>query len=329
MEIKQRIIGIIVLIALGIIVVPLIFDSEPQSAVPTDAMLITEASKQKPVKSEVEQENTADTDADEDVHERHLKNKRLKLAVEEDDASAETADVDEAILHKPVVGAARKSKQPLLEADLEATEEIAEPKAEEQAPLDKIETSDAELNPIPRTAHNTSEQNTLAHTERKVVEEKKVAITEHKSTGHKAEHISAEPKADAVTEPEDVDPKPVVKVEHKSKLPTVAEITQPNTKHEVINKDIQREIDEEMADVVSSGWAVQAGVFADRGNANILVKRLQQHGFHAFVKVDNAGKKKIARVYIGPEANRNAADKILKTLHNKLQVSGIVVRYRT
>jgi DedD protein len=56
-----------------------------------------------------------------------------------------------------------------------------------------------------------------------------------------------------------------------------------------------------------AGWAVQAGVFANRDNAERLARQLKGKGFAASVS-ESAGKgKRLWRVRIGPEADRAAA----------------------
>jgi DedD protein len=56
-----------------------------------------------------------------------------------------------------------------------------------------------------------------------------------------------------------------------------------------------------------AGWAVQAGVFANRDNAERLARQLKGKGFAASVS-ESAGKgKRLWRVRVGPEADRAAA----------------------
>ncbi|MDQ2993990.1 MAG: SPOR domain-containing protein [Pseudomonadota bacterium] len=121
---------------------------------------------------------------------------------------------------------------------------------------------------------------------------------------------------------------PVVEaVKAKPKLAVVAHVEKPkpNLKPKLAVTEA-----EEAEEIVTgtAGWVVQLGVFSDHANAKDLVETLKEKGFNAFVQVDQASKKKVARVFIGPEQSKNASDKTLQALQKKLQMNGIVVRYR-
>lgn len=319
MEMKQRIIGIIVLIALGIILLPLIFDSEPQSAVPSDAQMAKQASALDSKKHLHKVVEEAEPDQDiatesEDSSDRHAAHEHKaphhKPALEEEDeVAAETPEIDESLLHKPVAELAHnKNQQPELEGDSQETKESAP--VEEEVPI-KVEPK-----PLPKATPKIQQ-----------------AVNNETPPSTKTAHKIKEPKVEE-EEAIKIEPKPlakptkaVAKSEHKPKMPATAQNKKSLSKPDLIKQDIEREINTEMA-ATAAGWGVQLGVFADRSNANELVKRLQKHGFHAFVKIEHSGKKKIAKVYIGPEANRQAADKTLRALKSKMQLSGIVVRVR-
>jgi len=58
------------------------------------------------------------------------------------------------------------------------------------------------------------------------------------------------------------------------------------------------------------GFAVQLGSFSEQANATRFATRITGAGFKAFVVRSAAGSGSIYRVYSGPEANREAADKL-------------------
>ena len=57
----------------------------------------------------------------------------------------------------------------------------------------------------------------------------------------------------------------------------------------------------------SKGWAVQLGVFASRDNAERLAKQVKGKGYAVGVSESSANGKRLYRVRVGPEADRDAA----------------------
>ncbi|HET7308217.1 MAG TPA: SPOR domain-containing protein [Gammaproteobacteria bacterium] len=58
------------------------------------------------------------------------------------------------------------------------------------------------------------------------------------------------------------------------------------------------------------GWAVQAGSFANRDNAQRLTNRLKQKGFDAFILQAKSGRQTVYRVRVGPVDARREAEKL-------------------
>lgn len=67
------------------------------------------------------------------------------------------------------------------------------------------------------------------------------------------------------------------------------------------------------SDVTSAAFRVQVGAFRSRGNAEALVRRLQEDGFQPFINY-SAG---MYRVRIGPFSNRADADRLAEELRAK------------
>lgn len=61
-------------------------------------------------------------------------------------------------------------------------------------------------------------------------------------------------------------------------------------------------------------WVVQAGSYGSEANAGKAVKKLQQHGLHAFISRFQKGKQAFFRVRVGPYAERAEADKAVKSV---------------
>lgn len=76
-----------------------------------------------------------------------------------------------------------------------------------------------------------------------------------------------------------------------------------------------------------TAWAVQLGSFSQPGNAIGLRDRLRAKGFAAFVETVYVDKKRITRVYVGPELLRAKASASQKRLAKEFKTEGLVVRY--
>ena len=61
-------------------------------------------------------------------------------------------------------------------------------------------------------------------------------------------------------------------------------------------------------------WAVQLGSFANRGNADNLVRQLKAQGFSIHTNAEGSGAQARYRVRVGPLANRDAAERVVAKL---------------
>ena len=72
-----------------------------------------------------------------------------------------------------------------------------------------------------------------------------------------------------------------------------------------------------------AGYAVQLGSFSKAENATGLRDKLVARGYTAFVETEGS----ITRVYVGPQASREEAEKMLKKLLAETKLKGIVVDF--
>lgn len=72
---------------------------------------------------------------------------------------------------------------------------------------------------------------------------------------------------------------------------------------------------------VMSTWSVQLGSFRDRENANSLRDRLRQAGHPAYIRIVGAS----FRVLVGPELDRASIDGVRSEIDREFGISGIVV----
>lgn len=75
----------------------------------------------------------------------------------------------------------------------------------------------------------------------------------------------------------------------------------------------------------AGGWAVQLGAFKSQDEANKLMQRAKGAGFATFVDTVGQGAEKLWRVRVGPEADRANTEKVRDAVKAKLSVTGMVV----
>ena len=76
-----------------------------------------------------------------------------------------------------------------------------------------------------------------------------------------------------------------------------------------------------------SAWVIQLGSFTNQINAESLVSKLQLEGYPAYIEelIDNS--ESIYRVRVGPELNREDAEKLQQTLISHTGIKGIILSY--
>ena len=74
----------------------------------------------------------------------------------------------------------------------------------------------------------------------------------------------------------------------------------------------------------AASWSLQLGVFANRANAEQLVRTVKAHDSPAFLSVSGTGKQARWRVKVGPLANRAAADRMLAKLKSEGHAASVV-----
>jgi cell division septation protein DedD len=116
--------------------------------------------------------------------------------------------------------------------------------------------------------------------------------------------------------------------------PPVDKSTKPNaaTNKAVTNKAVTKRPPVRKA-VATSGkqtasgrWVVQLGSFATARNAHALRDRLKSKGYKAFARSSGSGVDAVTRVYVGPDATRDAARQRVGRLLDETRLKGFVVR---
>jgi DedD protein len=106
---------------------------------------------------------------------------------------------------------------------------------------------------------------------------------------------------------------------------SIAEMDAENVKQH--SKNSKHSAKMNLADSSSGPWMIQLGVFSELANAKQLVNNLKSKGFKAFVEQDKKNHH-VHRVFIGPEQDRDEADKMVAQLDLKHHIKSIVTRYK-
>src|SRR5690606_12692755 len=75
------------------------------------------------------------------------------------------------------------------------------------------------------------------------------------------------------------------------------------------------------------GWSVRLASFSNQTNARNLVERLQSNGHRAYTRQLSSSQGPLTAVYVGPDVDRAAAQRLREQLQRDYDLAGIVVRY--
>lgn len=98
-----------------------------------------------------------------------------------------------------------------------------------------------------------------------------------------------------------------------------------NRKFSVVQKNKGKGKNRAVFNDASTLWSVQVGSFSDQGRMQKLVSNLRAKGFQVYMQKINTSKGEMVRVLVGNEANRAEAMKIAKKLKTSLKINGNVV----
>ena len=80
-------------------------------------------------------------------------------------------------------------------------------------------------------------------------------------------------------------------------------------------------------DGLPSGWSVRLGLFSNADNAEILLERLQEAGYRAYMREIESDEGLLRGVFVGPWLDRQLSVGYQSSLQEEFQLAGIVVPY--
>ncbi|MEC7581973.1 MAG: SPOR domain-containing protein [Pseudomonadota bacterium] len=81
------------------------------------------------------------------------------------------------------------------------------------------------------------------------------------------------------------------------------------------------------ADGLPTGWSVRLGLFSNADNAAVLLERLQNAGYRAYIREIESDEGQLRGVFVGPWLNRELSAGYQSSLQREFQLTGIVVPY--
>lgn len=80
-------------------------------------------------------------------------------------------------------------------------------------------------------------------------------------------------------------------------------------------------------DGLPTGWSVRLGLFSNADNAAVLLERLQNAGYRAYIREIESDEGQLRGVFVGPWLNRELSAGYQSSLQREFQLTGIVVPY--
>lgn len=307
-ELKQRLVGASVLIALAVIFIPMIFDD-------------TNISKKQSITIEIPDEpaglkhkvlnidaNIANTDT----------NLTTDKGNKQEDDQSEVFNIDDSIPEPEIT----KEEVVIDVVDNSKQVEVAKVAEEEKekivkAPVkEKIAESVEGTNPVIDESKNTyrvklgvfSQQKNAQQLKAQIIQKGKTAIVE-KDLSSGQYKVYTQP-LNSMNEAKQLR-KEIQKLNLKIGKPSIESLDEN-----------ARLLAESQLD---TGWIIQIGIFSSKQNSIKLRDKIRKKGFVAFVdEIDNNKNQKLYRVRVGPNATRDEAEKIKDNIKKIMNLKGLI-----
>ena len=106
------------------------------------------------------------------------------------------------------------------------------------------------------------------------------------------------------------------------KIPSQMEISEKIRRSKIDSRQFNDKAKQQV-----KAWVIQVGSFAKKMNAVGFRDKLKQAGFVAFVETTDETQGKLYRVRVGPELNRERAEKMQERIEIEFDLKGIIVTY--
>lgn len=336
-DLKQRLIGVTIIVALVVIFVPMLFDENPDKVAGNSGI--------PPIPSNV-METTLDLPKSaEDVAPKEEK--------PEPESGFRIVPLTDPPAEKPEPESAKTQSQPSAPEELEeGGEEDLAPAREKPAVAADKPAAEVPKKPAAAAAPVADKPIVKPVPEKPAgadIKKPKPAVELPKKPETAGEHptvaVKPEPAPEAVKKPKPVRPAEPVAV--KPELPPVAKPAAPKPAAAVAAPAAKPAEPKPVAAVkptppmvaptpkpaetVSPGadvWVIQAGSFTSEEKAKALAEKLRQSKFPAFIESATSDHGPTYRVQIGPELDRGRAEQIQKQMESSVGIRGIIVPHQ-
>jgi DedD protein len=346
-QLKQRLLGATIIVALVVIFVPMLFEDpdHPASQAASEASALPEA---------IEQRTLDLPKSAADAAQQQLEPSKPKTSGKaesgytiyplEDPPPPPKPAAKPAPPPPPQPEAAAPAEEPVLDAGEEGAEFVGEG---EEAPMDEGEAPAVAKPgaPVPKAGlvapgkpakpgtKPSKSKDALAHPEAapaakpetakpKAAAPKPVDPAAKKPAAPKSGQVKpAEPLAEKPPVPKPVVPKPVPAQPEPAAAPPKAVQAEPPPKPATPAKPPEAKPESKPP----TAWMVQAGSFSGEGNARALAEKLRKQNIPAFVETVSGSSGVSYRVRVGPGLNRGRAEQVQKQIESAVGIKGIIL----
>jgi DedD protein len=348
-QLKQRLIGATIIVALSVIFVPMLFEDRnpPAGSGVEDIPALPEAIEEKTIELP---KTAADVAQQEKKEEKPAEAETGYRVIPLNDTAPKPAK------------ASKSAKAPKSAKTAEPAEAIASPpeQAEAEAPMDEDFAAEDQDEPPEKPGATVSKvspakpakaaakQVETQEPEEAEINEKPPAVTEKRkaSAAPKSRSAPAKPAEPVAKKPEksksaDIKfeelPKPIeptaaksasakrVPAPEKSNAVESSPSLKPaSAKPSTAARTPPAETAQKPAGATAA-WMVQAGSFSEEANARALADKLRKRNLAAVVDIVPVGAGTMYRVRVGPELNRTRAEQIQKQIENAAGIKGIIL----
>jgi len=331
-KLKERLFGLIVVIALGVIFIPMLLENtqNPKSNVLQDvpAASLAKNDVDKDQKPEVlaqlkntHKDNQAVVDETQPIADAKTPGvqENLKVREKEEAIAQEKVQAEE----KAKAEQQKLEQQKLEQAKLAEKAKLEQEKAEQEKAKAKLEQDKRRLMEIEQAKLENARLQ-----QAKLEEEKRL----QNQTAIKAEQAKKQEQLEALERAkQEAAKREQVKREQadfeRARQQEKLEERKIPVKHETVTHHNSHQPSKVKSKTSHHGWVVQMGSFVEPQNASALLRKLKAAGYPAFTRKAYRQGMELTIVMVGPHARREDANRLCAGLAMKFQIDGILVRY--
>lgn len=332
MKTKHRIIGLVILVALAVIIVPLFFSrsgsSDKTAIAPSNVSTASGQPEIQQIAIPTQQNATSPTAKPASTApSADLATQPLQATADNGQSNTPDNNANTSAANPQTAAGDNNTQATVAEQNTVAAENEVEPAATAQPTTAQASTTQASssqaTNVAPAASDNTTTANatTLAAAPASAKSNVTPASNSSSASDNSNSTEEAAPPTEKGTPKTPIPRNKNGAVKHKyAAEEESAVVAKKHESHEVTAAKAK-------AAELANAWSVQLGSFSQKENAEKLVKELRSKGYAAYMHQAKSGKGSISRVYVGPELKREKAEAMATKLLETLNLKGVVVKY--